>query len=351
MKSAKSDTQNAISPSQNHAVLCTNDQTFNVRQVQSSNSVYLLQSPQSSPLSNEFSTPQPIIRAIAQCPTTLELIPAHATGVSFLRQILPVFKGPLVDPKTGNESIGETNEQDTSSKQEAFENIPLSPREFDKAWEEVCAFEMEGHAWVPSPKLLKGLWESIVSAAAVEGVNLVNKFHVPALRGMVEEDGFPNALLNSVLERVCVDHEDRMNGCMWNFAQVYQSRNPVDNLLGAVLNRDKCVSWVGEILLEELSIPDQAVAESDFLNNWKNQLPEEWRKHAALSALKVMHWPLLESYVDLLTMNHLQCKYSRSSNGRIVFDMDFVGGSGSAVANANGKQPGKWHEKFKSTRR
>ena len=211
-----SDTQTDLSLSQNYTVLCTDDQTFNVRQVQSSNSVYLLQSPQDSLPSNESSTPQLTIRAIAQCATTLELITASPTGVAFLRQILPVFKSPRADLKSGNELVGESHKKETSSKKEVFVNTPLSPREFNKAWQIVCAFELEGQAWQPSTNLLKGLWKSLMSAAGAEGVNLANKFHVPALEGMVEEDGFPNALLNAVIERVCIDHEDHedlMSGC------------------------------------------------------------------------------------------------------------------------------------------
>lgn len=48
------------------------------------------------------------------------------------------------------------------------------------------------------------------------------------------------------------------------------------------------MSWVGGLLLEAQSTRNQSVAESEFLGDWKNQLPEEWRKHVDLSALKVL---------------------------------------------------------------
>lgn len=47
------------------------------------------------------------------------------------------------------------------------------------------------------------------------------------------------------------------------------------------------MSWVGGLLLQAQSTPEQGVVESEFLGDWKNQLPEVWRKHVALSALKV----------------------------------------------------------------
>ena len=49
------------------------------------------------------------------------------------------------------------------------------------------------------------------------------------------------------------------------------------------------MSWVGGTLLEAQSTPDHGVAESEFLDDWKNQLPEMWRNYVALSTLKVLH--------------------------------------------------------------
>lgn len=63
--------------------------------------------------------------------------------------------------------------------------------------------------------------------------------------------------------------------------------NSIDDLSGVILDRVKCVAWVGEMLLETQPLGDQGVAESDFLSDWKDQLPEEWRKYATLSALRV----------------------------------------------------------------
>ena len=96
---------------------------------------------------------------------------------------------------------------------------------------------------------------------------------------------------------------------------------------------------------------DQRVAESDFLSDWKNQLPEEWRKHTALSALRVMHSFLLQFFFHVLIEGYLQCKYARPSKGTIAFGIGLEDDIGPVVANGNGKRPGKWHERFKSTRR
>ncbi len=120
------------------------------------------------------------------------------------------------------------------------------------------------------------------------------------------------------------------------------------------LGQDKCVSWVGAMLLEAEAPPlfDQGIAESGFINDWKDQLPESWRKDAALSALKVTH-PLLPYFHHcVLTCVYLQCKFTQPSKGNIMFGDSAADGSGaSAISNPNGKRQGKWHEKFKNTRR
>lgn len=55
------------------------------------------------------------------------------------------------------------------------------------------------------------------------------------------------------------------------------------------IDRDQCVSWVGGVILEaqEPFNTDFLESESEFIINWRDQLPEIWRENAKLSALKV----------------------------------------------------------------
>lgn len=194
-------------------MLCTNDQTFHVRQVQSSNSVYLIQPPETLRQDERLPSAKAAVRAVAQCASTLELIPASTTEVS-LRQILPIYSGPLVDPRAEIETIVESRGKNIIGKQDALENIPLSPYQFNEAWVDVCAFELDGQAWIPSANLLKGVWNSIICAATVKNINLAGKFLVLDLADMVEEDGFPHALLDAVIEKNSIDGEDLMTDCV-----------------------------------------------------------------------------------------------------------------------------------------
>ena len=97
LKSAESPSADVDSKqSRPNAVLCTDDSTYQLRQVQSSNSILILQPSESRGSDNEI--PSPSLSAIAQCTATLELI-ASDTAASvalisrLLRQSLPLYNG------------------------------------------------------------------------------------------------------------------------------------------------------------------------------------------------------------------------------------------------------------------
>lgn len=92
----------------------------------------------------------------------------------------------------------------------------------------------------------------------------------------------------------------------------------------------------------------QGISESDFLTDWKDLLPEGWRKHVRLGALKVRYF--YYSGQAVLIKSCLQCEYYQPSKGRLAFGVNTKNGS-AAISNPNGKRPAKWHEKFKNTRR
>lgn len=210
LKSAASDTGSGLNP-QNHAVFCTDTQTFNLRQVQSSNSVFILQPSMNDLLPDDPSTPNANVAAIAQCTSTLELVPPVIMGLAALRQTLPIYN--LADHQNQNRLATHSNETEKFGRHKAFQNTPTSQREFDDAWLEVCAFELDRQAWIPSANSLKDIWASITAAAAVKDIDLTERFRVVDLIDIVEEDGFPNALFNAVIRRVSIANGSLINGC------------------------------------------------------------------------------------------------------------------------------------------
>lgn len=105
LKSAESPSANVDSkqPSPS-AVLCTDDHTYQLRQVQSSNTVFVLQPSESCRGDDEV--PSPSLLAIAQCTATLELIPSDNVASSamasrFLKTSLPSYRGIDTDVELG----------------------------------------------------------------------------------------------------------------------------------------------------------------------------------------------------------------------------------------------------------
>ena len=206
LKSTKPDSENSI---QHNAVFCTNDQTFHVRQVQSSNTVFLIEP---TPRSLDFDSSLSYnvgVQAIAQCASTLELVPASLNGSSILKHILPTYNIPT----DGVEHDEYFTSQERLSKETAFDDTPLSRRQFDDAWKDTCSFEILGVALLPSANCLGGIWKSIISAATKNNIDLTESFGLIDLIDTVDEDSFPRDLLDAVIKRVTVKNKDILKEC------------------------------------------------------------------------------------------------------------------------------------------
>lgn len=199
----------------NHAVLCTDDRTFHIRQVHSSNSIFILQPSQTQSIDEEGPIPAEAISAIAQPTATLELIPSSSHGPSSLRQILPVYGASQAEPERKSEPALVPPVADRISKHAALDNVPLSSGEFEALWAQLCAFELEGQAWLPSIPLLAAVWKSIISAATANSIDLGQSIQIQSITQMVREDGYPVPLIETVLRRVCSEDGDLMDGCKW----------------------------------------------------------------------------------------------------------------------------------------
>lgn len=67
-----------------------------------------------------------------------------------------------------------------------------------------------------------------------------------------------------------------------------QAVNDTDKSLGASFDKYATVDWVGQICLENMApTPVSAVSRKEFLNSWKDLLPESWRNEGSWDSLKV----------------------------------------------------------------
>ena len=166
-----------------NAVICSHDRTFQLRQVHSSNSVFVLHPSQDGELT-----------VVAKCEATLEAIPQTPPCLTLLQTRLSVFSGQAQREVHPNSQA--------QSKQSVLADTPVSTEQFNRAWVDLCAFEMEGQSWRPSSNMLWKTWKSIASASTIKGLPLNQASNFQTLATMVEDDEIPVPLFNAVVERL-----------------------------------------------------------------------------------------------------------------------------------------------------
>ncbi|KAH6614215.1 sister chromatid cohesion protein-like protein Dcc1 [Boeremia exigua] len=284
-----------------YAVLCTPTATFHLRQVQTSNSLFVTQPQQLDSHGNDI--PVPATCAIAACPATLELHPSDASAVALLYDALPVY-----DIVAGEaDAMG-----NGKSKGHIFDNLPLSDAQCQQAWNELMAFEHDEHTYRPSVNALSQVWRSINAAALAEGVKLDSQFLTEDIATAVADDGHPADFTKAVLRHLADDGQaaDGPWSC---------------------LDRARTVAFVGKTLLEAKQGSSDFLV-TDFTDTWEDRLPEAWRKDAKLSAIA-------ESY-ELPSGSTIRVK---SKDAAVASTEDAPAASKPSAR--------KWHEKFAKTRK
>ena len=275
MKSAVPQTSTNSTQTAANAVLCTDNQTYQVRQVQSSNSVFVLQPSESIQASTNDSISVTSISAIAQCAVTLELVPASPSPAAYLKQTIPAY--------LGSESLSASRSAEAIGIDAIIRNMPFSSGECNIAWKELCGFELEGQALLPSASALVHIWESISSAAALSGACLSGSFSLDTIGRPVQEDGHAHDLFRAVIDRLCSENVGIEDGRGFlSCSSVINAERTED----VVLDRHLAISWVGSTLLESLDVSGKGSQVSEFINKWQNLLPEAWRKCVSLGLLK-----------------------------------------------------------------
>lgn len=287
-----------------NAVLCTLDKTYEIRQVNTSNSVYVTQPALTG---DDGGGAKNALEAIAKCDSTLELTPSpKRSASSFIKAVLPVYA-----------STGNYGSKNSISKTELFSHIPLSQAECEDGWTELACFESidPPGCFIPSAKVKAQVWETAFTAATAEGANLQDPFiadDIPVFAMDLKED-WPIELLSGVFSSV-------------------SSKTAGGNL---AIDEDKCVRFVGLSLLEARS-GGRAVDLTSFLQAWKDAVPEAWRKKCELSVM--------------------QGEYSLSDGGKSITFVDSKsttnatnGAAEDSKSTLGAKR--KWHEKFKASKR
>jgi sister chromatid cohesion protein DCC1 len=172
------------------AVLCTDAKTFLLRQVQSSNSVHILQ-PSDQVGVDGLSTVRGAT-AIAQCGTIVELAPSSDSALDILKDILPPWSQNGIIPNHRK-----------WNKRTVFSDLPFSNGELQRAWTESFAFERDGCSWIPSAWDILDIWNALLVTAKAGIVNLDEPFSADVVWEIIRDGGtqFPREMFQAFIER------------------------------------------------------------------------------------------------------------------------------------------------------
>ncbi|PWY89010.1 hypothetical protein BO70DRAFT_393529 [Aspergillus heteromorphus CBS 117.55] len=343
--------------------LCTGSKTYRIRQVQSSNSLHILQpsnaassripeaelaaigatqDPAASSLNADAGSDSrsgagmatdlsETVTTISKCSSTLELhTPAEGfDAVGLLSGLVGVYDEVMVFPfssptrdRDADVDVRMDVDVDVERRkilERVFADLPVSRKECESAWRAVCGFvvlcdgEGGGKAWAPTARVKMGVWKQVLDGAVLQGINLGEQFLVRDLWGAAvgeENEGVPRGLFEAVVRRV------------W-----------------ASVDKEECVRWVGETYLEAVApSANSAVGRSEFLNAWKDRLPEAWREEAALSKLTEDKY----RFPDPTTI----CFVNEVDRQKLKKNL-----STDASASTAAKKTRNWHELFKNQKR
>jgi sister chromatid cohesion protein DCC1 len=207
------------------AVICTGDKTYQIRQQQTSNSIFVV----APKLVVGHDNAQSIgVTSITVCGASLELNLTKDSPWPYLDILLLPCDGNLADM-----------EVDGRSKKQIYSNVPLSRAEIDKEWEARSAFEHSGICYVPTSAYLLKSWKAILEAALAENIDLSDHKQVDSLWKVVSDDDLPPELFLSI-----------MNHC----------------------KSSEFSSWLGNLLLEGQS--EKSMLRKDFSAALQDLLPK-----------------------------------------------------------------------------
>lgn len=288
-----------------NAVLCTPDKTFNIRQKNSSNTVYILQSGQD----DTSSIAEPGLTGILKPESTLETLPVtNFTAAAHIRQLLPIL--------TSTSQL--TGTRDSSTKSQLFANVPFSDTECEVAYRELSAFVQPttDHCIVPSAQLKIQTWLPILENARANAVDLTSELDHDAMLSLKDglEDLQPG-LCDAILHAFTTTSTD--------------GRTSIDS--------DRLLRWTGLNRLEADALKTP-ISIATFKASWKDALPEKLRGKVEISLLSDRHQ--LSAGGKSIAFKEYALDLAVGANG-----------AGAAEAKSTLGAKRKWHDKFKPAKK
>lgn len=308
--------------------------------------------------------------SISKCGSMLELYRPEGgfSARPFLVRMMRVFGEGGLDADMGvdvEDGPGSRANEVEKAIEQLFVDIPVSRGQCEQAWIDLCGFVSRAGdgrlaCFRPLATVKLEVWKKMVDGAVLQGIDLEKQFLGRDLWRSVLVDGeepFPFGLFEAVLKSVC---EEEGLGAVASVECEF-SHGLIDECLltyaGTSLGKTSCTRWVGETYLEAMAPTSKsAIGRSEFLNAWKDHLPESWRNEAALSKLTVSRPPhRAQSAVARVILTRQDGIYKHPDPTTICFmeesERQKVKKNLPTESGAAAKKTRNWHEFFRDQKR
>jgi len=268
--------------------LCSEEKTWVVRQVSTSNSVHVTccrpsqpgcaPSGEDDPSDQQGSVHGPDIghevAAISQVRNILELLEVTVEQTEVEEQIknhVPIYNG------TDFENPGAPFRRRTWTKQDLFNDIPAPNPTIDTAMKRLFLFRWppsDRSYYQPSENLLLQTWRLLVQTCAIIGIRLDDTRDFQPAIASLEGDGGDGELyasvLKAILHRFLICEHDRPSSFPDDEPQVPAGK----------FRCEETCAWVGQLVARETGRDVE-----QLLSEWTDLVPELWASHCSIDVL------------------------------------------------------------------
>lgn len=341
LKSAPTDDSSTTTkPKNQYLHLCTESHVWQVRQVSTSNSVYVLAPARPNAAAEDPSLSRPGVAAFAQPTSTLELLPSPFTPAEIdatLHRLLPTHRAraPYPDDDDDLEPIPTSAFTDDASLDAA---LPFPHIAIAQAKRRCFVFTAHnGGSYVPSPQLLLAAWRQFVAYADSQKVNVatMDVLYMHKITTLMALD--EGTLLPAVVEAIALE--------FWDDGQLkaevrkdLELERAAGRFEGPLKERD-VTRFVGELLVR--CAGNSGIRREALIDEWQNLVPRQW-----------WEWCKVEELADTCA--------GGDGGSKVMWRGKGLEESGKEAAKAVEKEsasasstPGKrnWHEKFAAQRK
>jgi sister chromatid cohesion protein DCC1 len=331
--------------------LCSPTQTYQVRQVSTSNSLFVTQpvmllnqnTPTNQPKGEAdaaqedeiaLSATSPL-KIIGQVNSVLELKPVQLDVQGLLQSMVPVWKWSNTDTIDLDEVAAKGI---AMSKREIFDQLPAPEIQIEDGWRRLFAFEVGGHGYVPDQETLYRAWEEVMDVfVSDEGCEAELSAGIFLGGGYLCEDD-NRELLEAVGRSI-----------WWSPVLRKLTETAPGQDEGGELDEAITTAWVGKLVLQHMASGDQSIGVEQFMTVWRNLLPEKWGRGVGIDVLGRGSYQLETSVDGVATIRTgVATDGAADSTTKEKGLLESVAKDPSTRAGTTGKR--KWHEKFKDSR-